>query len=157
MRNCGALIVLFGAILSQIHIAHTVITSKTDNNTLEFGYGCGGSCQNHYRWLLQEYQNRFPNQSFIEFYNSDITTQSFLKTMFDLQIAPDVMSTLPAQVRQLDLLENNMLVNLSDTYEKFPYNAFPANYKNICTYNSVNGTMQFCIPINIFAQKVFIR
>ncbi|KAJ3212238.1 hypothetical protein HDU67_003958, partial [Dinochytrium kinnereticum] len=157
MRSSGALALLFGAILSQIQIAHSVITSRTANNTLEFGYGCGGQCQNHYRWLLQEYQNRFLNRSFIELFHPDITTQTLLKTMFDLQIAPDVMSTLPAQVKQLSLLQNRMLANLSDTYEKYPYNTFPANYKSICTYTSKNETMQFCIPINIFAQKVFIR
>ncbi|KAJ3102405.1 Metabotropic glutamate receptor 3 [Phlyctochytrium bullatum] len=74
---------------------------------LQLGYGCGGPCQTHYRWLLAQHQARNPTKNYIEFYSNVLTTGDYTAQLSSMRILPDVFATLPAPVRQARLLADN--------------------------------------------------
>ncbi|KAI8835543.1 hypothetical protein BC829DRAFT_61050 [Chytridium lagenaria] len=85
---------------------------------------------------MQQYEIQRPNNPVVELSNLGFTKPAFLASLFEMKTSPDVMSILPSQVRQLPLLKANAFVNLTETYQKSPYNEFPENYKRICQCKS---------------------
>ncbi|KAI8838963.1 hypothetical protein BC829DRAFT_31434 [Chytridium lagenaria] len=82
-------------------------------------------------------------------------TLTFLKSCLKWERSPMLWPSCRLSIAVLI----HRFANLSKTFEKTPFSEFPQNYKNICSFknSTTNDTMHFCIPINIFAQKVFYR
>ncbi|KAJ3101431.1 hypothetical protein HDU97_001361 [Phlyctochytrium planicorne] len=151
--------ILIVLLLGLARHSTATLVLKSSPKTLEFGYGCGGQCEDHYRWLLEQYSTVRVDLTILQFQNPNFSLPEFVPALFKNNVAPDMLSTLPAAARQKSLLDAGLLANLTSIYSKYPWNEFPASYKNICTYRNEtsNATMQFCIPISIFAQKVLYR
>ncbi|KAJ3105349.1 hypothetical protein HDU96_008597 [Phlyctochytrium bullatum] len=152
--------------------ATAAIIALPDPQVLQFAYGCGGPCRSHYRWLLQEHQRRNPSRSFIELYQYLLTTGDTASDLYDKEVLADVFATLPSPARQRKMIEKNAFANLDSVYQKFPWNAFPKTYRDLCsgifsflrlinprklTATRNGTTYAFCVPVNIFAQKVMYR
>ncbi|KAJ3413938.1 hypothetical protein HDV05_007306 [Chytridiales sp. JEL 0842] len=117
-----------------------------------------GNANAHFRARAANFTaNINPNITVVDQWRSFRNTIDDYMKMYEWGSGVDTLTINPSPLKWAAVLRANRWANLTSLWQNYPYNVFPSQLKDACTYTAGTNTMQYCVPTSFFIEKLWYR